>query len=150
MSSSDSQIANATVDEVLKFVFLLHDSVIHAFILANRASHYRPSLKAGCIVRLERFEVARVAHMYKVAEHQFLIRFLPSTHFGEVHTNAPIIKSDRFMVRRYDQLQVLANTNLELPDVVGEIRSFQGSNLSNDSVTTRVVGRFLFEPLPVK
>lgn len=79
------------------------DSVIHAFIPANRASHYRPSLKAGCIVRLERFEVTRVAHMYKVTEHQFLIRFLPSTHLGEVHTHAPVIKSERFMMRRYDQ-----------------------------------------------
>ncbi|KAL0835044.1 hypothetical protein Bca101_086933 [Brassica carinata] len=123
------------------------DSVIHAFIPANRASHYRPSLKAGCIVRLERFEVARVAHMYKVTEHQFLIRFLPSTCLGEVHTDAPVIKSERFMMRRYDQLQVLANTNLELPDVVGEIRSVQGSDLSNDSATTRVVVRFLIEPV---
>ncbi|CAN6823882.1 unnamed protein product [Brassica oleracea] len=122
------------------------DSVIHAFTPANRASHYRPSLKAGCIVRLERFEVARVAHMYKVTEHQFLICFLPFTRLGEVHTDAPVIKSERFMMRRYDQLQVLANTNLELPDVVGEIRSVQGSDLSNDSSTTRVVVRFLIEP----
>ncbi|CAN6863969.1 unnamed protein product, partial [Brassica oleracea] len=98
------------------------------------------------IVRLERFEVARVAHMYKVTEYQFLIRFLPSTRLGEVHTDAPVIKSERFMMRRYDQLQVLANTNLELPNVVGEIRSVQGSDLSNDSPTTRVVVRFLIEP----
>lgn len=53
--------------------------------------------------------------MYKVTEHQFLIHFLPSTRLGEVHTDAPVIKSERFMMRRYDQLQVLANTNLELP-----------------------------------
>ncbi|CAH8283331.1 unnamed protein product [Eruca vesicaria subsp. sativa] len=83
-----------------------------AFIPANRASHYRPSLKAGSIVRLDRFEVARVAHMYKVKEHQFLIRFLPSTRL----------------------------------DVVGEIRSVQGSDLSTESATTRFVVRFLIEP----
>ncbi|CAN7000830.1 unnamed protein product [Brassica rapa subsp. trilocularis] len=105
MSSSDAQIAHAAV-EYSTFASLRlgrTDSVIHAFIPANRASHYRPSLKAGCIVRLERFEVTRVAHMYKVTEHQFLIRFLPSTHLGEVHTHAPVIKSERFMMRRYDQ-----------------------------------------------
>ncbi|KAF2592935.1 hypothetical protein F2Q70_00043051 [Brassica cretica] len=79
-------------------------------------------------------------------EYQFLIRFLPSTRLGEVHTDAPVIKSERFMMRRYDQLQVLANTNLGLPNVVGEIRSVQGSDLSNDSATTRVVVRFLIEP----
>ncbi|XP_033132499.1 uncharacterized protein LOC117127170 isoform X2 [Brassica rapa] len=50
------------------------------------------------------------------------------------------------MVRRYDHLHVLSNTNLELPDVVGEIRSVQGSDLRNDAATTRVVVRLLIEP----
>ncbi|KAF2546181.1 hypothetical protein F2Q70_00022302 [Brassica cretica] len=44
-----------------------------------------------------------------------LIRFIPSTRIGEVHTDAPEINYDKFMVRRYDHLQVLVNTNLELP-----------------------------------
>ncbi|KAF2533414.1 hypothetical protein F2Q70_00029155 [Brassica cretica] len=48
------------------------DSVIHGFIPANRANQYRSSLKTGSIVRLDRFEVARVAHMYKIIEHQNL------------------------------------------------------------------------------
>uniref|UniRef100_A0A0D3CDD1 DUF223 domain-containing protein n=1 Tax=Brassica oleracea var. oleracea TaxID=109376 RepID=A0A0D3CDD1_BRAOL len=46
---------------------------------------------------LDNFEVARVAHMYKITEHQFVIRFLPSTRISEVETDAPIIKFDRFM-----------------------------------------------------
>ncbi|WZZ32362.1 hypothetical protein YC2023_015763 [Brassica napus] len=50
------------------------------------------------------------------------------------------------MMRRYDHLHVLSNTNLELPDVVGEIRSVQGSDLRNDAATTRVVVRLLIEP----
>ncbi|WZZ27861.1 hypothetical protein YC2023_011262 [Brassica napus] len=49
--------------------------------------------------------------MYKITEHQFLIRFIAST----LQTDAPVIKFDMFMVRHYDHLQVLANTNLELP-----------------------------------
>ncbi|KAG5398172.1 hypothetical protein IGI04_019992 [Brassica rapa subsp. trilocularis] len=76
------------------------DSVIHSFIPANRASQYRSSLKSRSIVRLDRFEVARVAHMYKL--------------------DAPVIKSNRFLVRRFDHLQFPS------PDVVGEIRSVQG------------------------
>ncbi|CAN7022230.1 unnamed protein product [Brassica rapa subsp. trilocularis] len=122
------------------------DCVIHGFTPANRASHYQNDLKAGSIVRLDRFEVARVAHMYKIAEHQFLIRFIPSTRIVEVQTDAHVIKFDKFMVRRYDHLQVLANTNLELPDVVGEIHSVQGSDLKNSAATSRVVVRFLVEP----
>ncbi|KAL0795575.1 hypothetical protein Bca101_066952 [Brassica carinata] len=119
------------------------DSVIHGFIPANRASHYRSSLVSGSIVRLERFEVARVAHMYKVTEHQFMIRFLPSTRIVEVQLDAPVIKTNSFMVRRIGHLQVLANTNLELP---GEICSVQGSDLKNNADTSRIVVRLLIEP----
>uniref|UniRef100_A0A0D3C8X5 Uncharacterized protein n=1 Tax=Brassica oleracea var. oleracea TaxID=109376 RepID=A0A0D3C8X5_BRAOL len=36
-----------------------HDSVIHGFTLVGRANHYMPSLKAGSIVKVDRFEVAR-------------------------------------------------------------------------------------------
>lgn len=89
----------------------LQDSVFHCFIPANRANHYQNDLKIGSIIRLDRFEVACVAHMYKITEHQFVIRFLPSTRISEVETDAPIIKFDKFMVRRYNHLQVLANTN---------------------------------------
>ncbi|CAN7105569.1 unnamed protein product, partial [Brassica rapa subsp. narinosa] len=36
--------------------------------------------------------------------------FLPSTRIVEVQLDAPVIKSNRFLVRRFDHLQVLANT----------------------------------------
>uniref|UniRef100_A0A0D3B356 Uncharacterized protein n=1 Tax=Brassica oleracea var. oleracea TaxID=109376 RepID=A0A0D3B356_BRAOL len=63
----------------------------------RRANHYMPSLKADFIVKVDRFEVARL----------------------------------------FDNLQVIVNTNLELSDVVGQIRSVQGSDLTTE--TTRVV-----------
>ncbi|KAF2605237.1 hypothetical protein F2Q70_00028014 [Brassica cretica] len=47
-------------------------------------------------------------------------------------------------IRLFDNLQVIANTNLELPDVVGQIRSVQGSGLTKE--TTRVVIRLLIDP----
>nr|VDD26556.1 unnamed protein product [Brassica oleracea] len=63
-----------------------------------------------------------------------------------------ILKVDSFEVsnqssvkiRLFDNLQVIANTNLELPDVVGQIRSVQGSGLTKE--TTRVVIRLLIDP----
>ena len=98
------------------FVFL-QDSVINGFIPANLTSQLRSSLKAGSIVRLDGFEVDRIPHMYKITEHQFVIRFISSTRIDEVFADGPVIKSDKFMVRRIDHLQVLANTNLELSGV---------------------------------
>ncbi|KAF3588983.1 hypothetical protein F2Q69_00032123 [Brassica cretica] len=65
--------------------------VIHVYISAGRANHYKPSLKAGSIVKDDRFEVARCSSMYKITDHPFLIRFIPPTIIDEVITGAPEI-----------------------------------------------------------
>uniref|UniRef100_A0A0D3C1L7 DUF223 domain-containing protein n=1 Tax=Brassica oleracea var. oleracea TaxID=109376 RepID=A0A0D3C1L7_BRAOL len=97
------------------------NSVIHGFIPAARSGHYRPGLRSGSIVKVSRFEVARCTNMYKITDNPFVIR-------------------------KFEHLQALANTNLELPDVVGMIRSVQGSDLKDAAVMTRVVVRFVIEP----
>lgn len=93
----------------------MQNSVIHGFIPAGRAPHYRPFLRAGSVVRISRFEVARCTNMYKITDHPFVIRFIPQTTIDEVVENAPIINLQKFMLRKFEPLQALANTNLELP-----------------------------------
>ena len=53
--------------------------------------------------------------MYKITDHPFVIRFIPHTTIAEVIENAPVINVEKFMLRKFDPLQALANTNLELP-----------------------------------
>ena len=53
--------------------------------------------------------------MYKITDHPFVIRFIPQTTIDEVVANAPVINVEKFMIRKFDPLQALANTNLELP-----------------------------------
>ncbi|KAF3531152.1 hypothetical protein DY000_02043212 [Brassica cretica] len=67
------------------------NSVIFGFIPAGRANHYMSSLKAGSIVKVDRFEVARCTSMYKIIDHTFLIRFISPTIVDEVITGAPEI-----------------------------------------------------------
>ncbi|WZZ46486.1 hypothetical protein YC2023_042745 [Brassica napus] len=67
------------------------NSVIHGFIPAGRANHYMTSLKAGSIVKVDRFEVARCPSMYKITDHPFLICFISPTIIDEVITDAPKI-----------------------------------------------------------
>ncbi|KAF8104112.1 hypothetical protein N665_0179s0021 [Sinapis alba] len=85
--------------------------------------------------------------MYKITDHQFVICFLPTTIINEVITGAPEINLQKFIIREFENLQVLANTNLELPDVMGQIRSVQGSDLTNDAATTQVTVRLLITPM---
>ncbi|CAF1929120.1 unnamed protein product, partial [Brassica oleracea] len=122
------------------------NSVIHGFNPAARCGHYRPGLRSGSVVKVSHFEVARCTKMYKITDNPFVIRFLPQTTIDEVLVNAPIINLQKFMLLKFEHLQALANTNLELPDVVGMIRFVQGSDLSDATVMTRVVVRFVIEP----
>ncbi|CAH8358076.1 unnamed protein product [Eruca vesicaria subsp. sativa] len=122
------------------------DALIHGFIPAAQASFYRPSLLDGSVVKVSRFEVSRSPTTYKITEHPFVIRFLPQTTIDQVLENTHVINEQKFMLRQYDHLQALANTNIELPDVVGQIQLGQGSDLENEGVMTRVVLRFMIAP----
>ncbi|ESQ46151.1 hypothetical protein EUTSA_v10000462mg, partial [Eutrema salsugineum] len=131
--------------EFMGIVLLLLDeknSVIHGFIPAVRASQYRQQLREGLIVKLTDFEVGRCTNLYKITDHPFVIRFLPGTTISDVSDVGRSIAKEKFMLRKLDHLQALANTNLELPDVVGQIRFVQGSNLRDASSTQRLVVRF--------
>ncbi|KAF3488722.1 hypothetical protein F2Q69_00052092 [Brassica cretica] len=67
------------------------NSMIHGFISAGRANYYMPSLKAGSIVKVDHFEIARCSSMYKITDHSFIIRFISPTIIDEVITGAPEI-----------------------------------------------------------
>ncbi|KAF3562029.1 hypothetical protein DY000_02014131 [Brassica cretica] len=101
--------------------------VIHGFTPVGRANHYRLSLKACSIVKVDHFEVAWYSIMYKITDHPFLIRFFSLTIIDEVITGALKI-----------------NFQSRLDYVVGQIRYAQGSDLTKE--TTRVVIRLLIDP----
>ncbi|WZZ17220.1 hypothetical protein YC2023_110309 [Brassica napus] len=67
------------------------NSVIHGFAPVRRANHYKPSLKACSIVKVDCFEVAKCSSMYKITDHPFLIHFISLTVIDEVITGAPKI-----------------------------------------------------------
>uniref|UniRef100_A0A0D3C8Y1 DUF223 domain-containing protein n=1 Tax=Brassica oleracea var. oleracea TaxID=109376 RepID=A0A0D3C8Y1_BRAOL len=67
------------------------NSVIHGFTPVGRANHYMSSLKAGSIVKVDRFEVVRCSSMYKITDHPFPIRFISLNIIDEVITDAPEI-----------------------------------------------------------
>ncbi|CAH8320224.1 unnamed protein product [Eruca vesicaria subsp. sativa] len=124
MASSDSVVSHTAFDALQigrssQFV-VARDFVIHGFIPAGRASFYRPSLLDVSVVK---------------------------TTIDQVLDSAHVINEQKFMLRQYDHLQALANTNLELPDVVAQIYSVQGSDLEDVGVMTRVVVRFMISPI---
>ncbi|VYS46106.1 unnamed protein product [Arabidopsis thaliana] len=128
--------------QFMGIVLLLLDekcSVIHVFIPAALASHFRQVLREGIIFNVSGFEVGRCTKLYKITDHPFLLRFLPATTIIEVSDVGPTIEREKFMLRNFDNLQALANTNIELP---GQITFVQGSNLNDPTSTQRLVLRY--------
>ncbi|KAL1224486.1 hypothetical protein V5N11_035941 [Cardamine amara subsp. amara] len=80
--------------EFMGIVLLLLDeksSVIHGFIPAAHAEKFRNVLREGVIFCLGGFEVQRCTNLYKITDHPFVIRFLPSTTIVEkAHVEATI------------------------------------------------------------
>ncbi|KAG5397156.1 hypothetical protein IGI04_018970 [Brassica rapa subsp. trilocularis] len=123
LGRSSQSIASGLIRFWDSLNFKKDNSVIHEFTPAGRTNHYMPSLKVGFIVKIDRFEVASCLSMYKITDHSFLICFISPTIIDEVATSAPEISHKLF-----DNLQVIVNTNLELPNVVGQICYVQGSD----------------------
>ncbi|KAJ4873633.1 hypothetical protein Rs2_44677 [Raphanus sativus] len=73
--------------------------------------------------KILRVAPATVANQY---HHSLPTSAIANTTIDEVLTTALVIN-----LQKFDHLLALANTNLELPDVVSLIRSMQGSDLSN-------------------
>ncbi|KAL0700567.1 hypothetical protein Bca4012_056689 [Brassica carinata] len=122
------------------------DSLINAFIPAELAKHYGQCLQEGQIYGFAHFEVERCPYMYKTTEHTFAIRFIAQTALDQVINNGPVINLQKFMIRKSDHLHMLANTNLELPDVVGVIKSVKGFGLMSTEITSPILIRFLIAP----
>ncbi|KAF2582379.1 hypothetical protein F2Q68_00006427 [Brassica cretica] len=56
----------------------------------------------------------------------------------EVPTTTTVTNLQKFMLLKFDHLQALAITFFELSDIVGQIRSVQGSDINNSAATTRL------------
>ncbi|CAN6979911.1 unnamed protein product [Brassica rapa subsp. trilocularis] len=122
------------------------DSSINAFIPAEWAKLYRQCLQEGQIYEVAHFEVDSCPYMYKTTEHTFVIRFIAQTSLHKVINNGPVINLHKFMIRNSDHLHILANTNLELPDVVGVIKSVKGFGLLSTDIISPILIRFLISP----
>ncbi|EFH40520.1 hypothetical protein ARALYDRAFT_331717 [Arabidopsis lyrata subsp. lyrata] len=131
--------------ELMGIVLLFLDeknTVIHGFIPASLVDHNRYVLQESEIFNLSGFEVGRSTNLYKITDNPLAIRFLPSTNMTKIGNIGVTINQEKFMLQNSNLLQALANTNLALPDVVGQVMFVQGSNLHDGTSKERLVMRF--------
>ncbi|KAF3591750.1 hypothetical protein DY000_02020219 [Brassica cretica] len=101
--------------------YLFQSTLMQATINANRLPKFRDRLAAGTIYSVSSFDVARCAQNFKLADSSLMIRFSDSTEFDELSDPVSPIPAEGFRFRNQTELVGLANTNTQLPDIIGEI-----------------------------
>nr|VDD36714.1 unnamed protein product [Brassica oleracea] len=120
------------------------NSVIHGFTPVGRANHYKPSLKAGSIVKVDRFEVARCSSMYKITDHPFFIGFISLTIIDEVIMGAPEINLQSRLDCSKSPNDCEHKPRTPMYIIILQLSLYYVSDLTKE--TTRVVIRLLIDP----
>nr|VDD33264.1 unnamed protein product [Brassica oleracea] len=132
--------------ELMSLDMLLLDeqsTLIHGSINSSCVDTFRRRLSEGSVYSLSGFDVARANPKFRLSDSQVSIRFNDGT-FLETKTDSDKdIPTELFRFCSHEQLLTLANTNRELPDIVGEVSSVRSTiGPHHVMVTLRLEGMF--------
>ncbi|KAF8092250.1 hypothetical protein N665_0420s0017 [Sinapis alba] len=98
-------------------------TMMQASIVARMLPQYRERLTAGTMISISGFDVSRCAQNFRLTDSSMLIKFNESTTFEEIADPVSPLPEEAFQFRNQAELIGLANTNTQLPDIIGEILS---------------------------
>ncbi|KAL0816445.1 hypothetical protein Bca101_072892 [Brassica carinata] len=102
-------------------------TIMQATSSANRLSTFRERLSAGTMYSISGFVVARCAQNFKLTDSSLMIRFNDSTEFDVLTDPVSPLPEEGFRFRNQTELVGLANTNNQLPDIIGEISAVKST-----------------------
>ncbi|ESQ43570.1 hypothetical protein EUTSA_v10015887mg, partial [Eutrema salsugineum] len=122
------------------------NTTIHCFIPQKLVEQFYADLREGKIFQILNFEVQGCTKHHKVTNHLLVINFIDNTSLVDVNNTWLSIAKYKFRIKSPEHLLAFANTNIALPDVVGEITTVEGTNLHNSTSTDRVLVRLNLLP----
>ncbi|KAF3605642.1 hypothetical protein DY000_02049983 [Brassica cretica] len=102
-------------------------TIMQATSNANRLSTFRERLSAETMYSISGFDVARCAQNFKLTDSSLMIRFNDSTEFDVLTDPVSPLPEEEFRFRNQTELVGLANTNNQLPDIIGEISAVKST-----------------------
>ncbi|KAF3605792.1 hypothetical protein DY000_02048517 [Brassica cretica] len=102
-------------------------TLIHGTVNASRSQTYRQDFNEGSIYSLSGFDVTRSNNNFRLSDAPVSVRFGEGTRFTRVTDSDKVIPTEMFRFRSYDQLLALANTNRQLPDILGELTAIRST-----------------------
>ncbi|KAF8117700.1 hypothetical protein N665_0008s0054 [Sinapis alba] len=114
-------------------------TMIQATISANRLPKFREKLAAGSMYSISGFDVARCAQNFRLSDSSLLIRFNDSTSLEVLTDPVTPLPTEGFRFRNQSELTGLANTNTQLPDIIGEIISVKSTVIDPPEEKNRIM-----------
>ncbi|KAG5384348.1 hypothetical protein IGI04_035818, partial [Brassica rapa subsp. trilocularis] len=105
----------------------VNSTVMQVTISAGRLPQFREMLRAGTMFSVSGFDVSRCAQNFRLTDSSLMIRFNESTSFQELTEPDSTLPDEAFRFRNHSELIGLANTNTQLPDIIGEILSVKST-----------------------
>ncbi|KAF3587892.1 hypothetical protein F2Q69_00029816 [Brassica cretica] len=102
-------------------------TLIHGTVNTSRSQTYRQDFNEGSIYSLSGFDVTRSNNNFRLSDAPVSVRFGEGTRFTRVTDSDKVIPTEMFRFRSYDQLLALANTNRQLPDILGELTAIRST-----------------------
>ncbi|KAL0864280.1 hypothetical protein Bca101_043398 [Brassica carinata] len=134
--------------ELMGVDMLLLDSqatMLPATISVHRLETHRSNLKEGLVYSLTGFDVAQCNPNYRLSDSSLLIRFNDSTSFKDVADLAAPIPLESFRFHNHSEMLGLANTNHQLPDLIGEITAVKSTVTNHLQDKNRVMATIKME-----
>ncbi|KAF2605921.1 hypothetical protein F2Q68_00044771 [Brassica cretica] len=105
----------------------VNSTMMQVTISAGRLPQFREMLHARTMFSVSGFDVSRCAQNFWLTDSSLMIRFNESTSFQELTEPVSPLPEEAFRFRNQSELIGLANTNTQLPDIIGEILSVKST-----------------------
>ncbi|CAF1741609.1 unnamed protein product [Brassica oleracea var. botrytis] len=97
----------------------VNSTVMQVTISAGHLPQFREKLHAGTMFSVSGFDVSRCAQNFRLTDSSLMIWFNESTSFQELTEPDSPLPEEAFRFRNHSELIGLANTNTQLPDIIG-------------------------------
>ncbi|CAG7890306.1 unnamed protein product [Brassica rapa] len=125
----------------------VNSTMMQVTISAGRLPQFRDMLHAGTMFSVSGFDVSRCAHNFRLTDSSLMIRFSETTSFQVLTEPVSPLPEEAFRFRNQQELIGLANTNTQLPDIIGEILSVKSTVCDPPEEKNRVMVTLKLERL---